>query len=445
MATSMKIRKAIIVMTLCAAIATPIVSFAQSAAGILPTNPFYFLKNWSRGVQSLFVRSPIKRAEMALGVLDNKMEELRGVVRILPESDEALAAAARNYEAGAAEAMARLVAVSPDGAGAQVFLRAAELAGRHFVLTDDFYLAVRREGGRRALREAHEAAGEFFTAAASEAAENAAFFERLKAVAESIKGDAAYLRRAEFFDELAETAIDEILPAEHAILLLMREDALARFAGASAAYSETEFFERAAAVLSEVISAPRRLRMLDGARELVSGEARRRLTVLRQELARQAKDEGVIGETEAREAMRIAEEVLVLFGEEASRAVSSYLDRARFHLKEAEQLYAVEEFAAAFDQASLARSAAEEASLVASLSEEDFQALIDELRSRYDTLVAPTGIETGTGIGTLFAQSEQKIIALSSLLLRGGDSGRLFEGIREAWVMLSTAGALASH
>ncbi len=413
-------------------------AFAQELSpGLLPTNPFYFLKNWSRGVQTLFARTPLRRAEMALGVLDNKMEELRGVVRILPESDEALAAAAKNYEEGAREAMVKLGAISPDGAGAQVFARAAELAARHLVFTDDFYLTVRREGGRRALRGAHEAASAFFVSAVSEAAETAAFFERLKMIARAIEGDAARLRRAEFFDELAETAVDEILPAAHTILLLMRDDALARFAGASAAFSETEFFERAAAVLSEVISAPRRLRMLDAARELVSGEARRRLTVLRQELARQAKDDGLVGEAEAAAETRIAENLIASFGESAPRAVSAYLERAAFHLKESEQLRFAEEYSAAFDQASLARIAAEEALLVGGLTEEEFKALLGELRSRYDALV-PTGIET------LLAQSERKIIALSSLLARRGDSARLFEGIREARVLLSTAEALTA-
>ena len=104
-----------------ALLGSPLAVFAQeSSPGLLPTNPFYFLKNWSRGVQSLLVRSPLRRAELALGVVNTKEEELRSVVRIIPESDEAVSRAAANYQGGVREALAKVrvvIASGPAGGG----------------------------------------------------------------------------------------------------------------------------------------------------------------------------------------------------------------------------------------------------------------------------------------------------------------------------------------
>jgi len=47
-----------------------------SDPGLLPTNPFYFLKEWGRGVRQLFAFNPIKKAELELRFTNEKAAEL---------------------------------------------------------------------------------------------------------------------------------------------------------------------------------------------------------------------------------------------------------------------------------------------------------------------------------------------------------------------------------
>jgi len=72
--------------------------------GLLPTNPFYFLKEWSRGLRRAFILDPVERAEFELEVTDEKEKELRKVSEVEADDLFAIERASRNYE----EAMERL-------------------------------------------------------------------------------------------------------------------------------------------------------------------------------------------------------------------------------------------------------------------------------------------------------------------------------------------------
>lgn len=52
---------------------------SQKDVGILPTNPFYFLKEWGRGVKKFFSFSATKKAELELRYADEKLAELKEV------------------------------------------------------------------------------------------------------------------------------------------------------------------------------------------------------------------------------------------------------------------------------------------------------------------------------------------------------------------------------
>ncbi|MCR4261013.1 MAG: DUF5667 domain-containing protein, partial [Candidatus Colwellbacteria bacterium] len=67
-------------------------------AGILPTNPFYFLKEWSRGLRRVFIFDSVKRAEYELRVTDEKADELEEVSELEGDEGKGVERAARNYE-----------------------------------------------------------------------------------------------------------------------------------------------------------------------------------------------------------------------------------------------------------------------------------------------------------------------------------------------------------
>lgn len=87
-------------------------SFAQTAApnseitlqdlgvenpGILPTSPFYFLKNISRGAKRFFTFDPIKKAELELNIANEQAAEIKKIREISPENTNAIVKAASNY------------------------------------------------------------------------------------------------------------------------------------------------------------------------------------------------------------------------------------------------------------------------------------------------------------------------------------------------------------
>lgn len=86
----------------------PVALAAQSASsmamdqsvenpGLLPTNPFYFLKSFVRNTQRAFTVSPVKRADLELDILSQKAGELKKLEEVLDGSDENLKAATVPY------------------------------------------------------------------------------------------------------------------------------------------------------------------------------------------------------------------------------------------------------------------------------------------------------------------------------------------------------------
>ncbi|OGY59394.1 MAG: hypothetical protein A3H06_01545 [Candidatus Colwellbacteria bacterium RIFCSPLOWO2_12_FULL_44_13] len=72
--------------------------------GLLPTNPFYFFKEWKRGIQRFFTFNKTKKTVLELDIANQKAAELKSLEEIQPDNTEAIQKALRNYE----EAVLRL-------------------------------------------------------------------------------------------------------------------------------------------------------------------------------------------------------------------------------------------------------------------------------------------------------------------------------------------------
>ncbi len=68
--------------------------------GLLPTNPFYFVKEWGRALRQLITSDPVKKAQLELNVATEKAAELKRVVDLNPSNTDALNRALDNYESG---------------------------------------------------------------------------------------------------------------------------------------------------------------------------------------------------------------------------------------------------------------------------------------------------------------------------------------------------------
>lgn len=74
----------------------PQVLLEKDDVGLLPTSPFYFVKEWGRGIKKFFTFDPVKKAELELKYSDEKLVELEKVAQTTQRT-EALQKALDNY------------------------------------------------------------------------------------------------------------------------------------------------------------------------------------------------------------------------------------------------------------------------------------------------------------------------------------------------------------
>lgn len=80
-----------------------VAAFAQTDAsaaspGILPSSPFYFLKEWRRGIAKTFAFSAEKKAELEFKEVEERAAEIKKLEEVSPEKTEALTRAVENYQ-----------------------------------------------------------------------------------------------------------------------------------------------------------------------------------------------------------------------------------------------------------------------------------------------------------------------------------------------------------
>ncbi len=65
--------------------------------GLLPTNPFYFFKEWGRSFRRVITRNPVAKAELELKIVNEKAAELKRVEELDGNNTDAIEKAIRNY------------------------------------------------------------------------------------------------------------------------------------------------------------------------------------------------------------------------------------------------------------------------------------------------------------------------------------------------------------
>lgn len=66
--------------------------------GMLPSSPFYFLKEWRRTIRKIFTFNPIKKAELELKEANERAAEIKKLEEISPSNIKAIDKAAENYQ-----------------------------------------------------------------------------------------------------------------------------------------------------------------------------------------------------------------------------------------------------------------------------------------------------------------------------------------------------------
>lgn len=79
--------------------------------GMLPTSPFYFLKEWKRKVNKFFTFNPVKKAELELDEINQRAAEMEKMEEVAPQNIRAISKAASNYQKNVEQFKNRLEAL----------------------------------------------------------------------------------------------------------------------------------------------------------------------------------------------------------------------------------------------------------------------------------------------------------------------------------------------
>jgi len=70
-----------------------------SNPGLLPTNPFYFFKEFSRNVQRVFTFNSVAKAQLEVKIANEKVAEAKKIQEIAPNDNNAIIKGVKNYQA----------------------------------------------------------------------------------------------------------------------------------------------------------------------------------------------------------------------------------------------------------------------------------------------------------------------------------------------------------
>ncbi len=144
---------------------------------ILPTNPFYFTKEFARGVRMFFTFGRLNKAAYELQVADEKARELKQVENLAPENSKGIEKAVDNYSQNIDRLKTRLESLGETSANPNISALLDSLATRAI---DHDALFEELKNKNSAIREKMEMAQENIDTAVSEASMKFDNSERLK-------------------------------------------------------------------------------------------------------------------------------------------------------------------------------------------------------------------------------------------------------------------------
>lgn len=352
---------------------------AQDNVGLLPTNPFYFLKEWRRDIKGFFTVRPVKRAELELQVIREKSAEIKKLqtfdssqLKLEKHIADLMERAFRQvefyFESGQKLPITETAAILPFDGGQwenfaiklSVLLEKKGAAG---VLWAKDLEKISPESGRKAIGQLKEnLLLKFFGQAMAD-----------NKVLESLPKES--LSTVEFLDDLKEYAEER-----------------------------TEF--------------------------------KNHLNQIRQETLNWTKENKKISRQEAEKAIVLSENLASALGENASLLK----EKANFNLAQAKVSLESFNFGDAFGQASLASAAATKALNHFFKTAQDFEKEIKELKAEYDRLSAAAK-ESGLDLKLLFNQVEKLLAKAADLLSEKKITNSLYDFVNEAKILLAEIAA----
>jgi len=177
--------------------------------GILPTSPFYFLKNIKRAAQRVFTLDPVKKADLELNIVNEQAAEIKKLEEVAPERVNAIARAADNYQQDMERLKQRLESIQETSQNPNIDKLAEKIAD-NFIKHQQLFSELKskfenNEEVKVKLEAAQEKVGEAVAKVPEKFDNPEMFRERLERVVKNQpNGIVNELKRIEIIDRISE-------------------------------------------------------------------------------------------------------------------------------------------------------------------------------------------------------------------------------------------------
>lgn len=406
--------------------------------GILPGNPFYFLKEWSRGVRRVFTFGSVAQAEYELRIANQKAAEAKKIEEVTPEDTEAIKGALQNYQESQERLKDRLEELETASQNPEIDKLLDEVADRsiqHQKVFDEIAQKFEKDSDIHNLVGETQVKIDDATLAAATKGDSSEFASKLeKALIASKGSELKHIRSVEILDRLEQKAPDDLRDALNRI----RNEFSVRLEQDIQELLKTEDSE---SIESAVKTLPgddaRRSVLLDEIRaktESRAGETLGRIADLLEKSTLQEKDIAEKAKEQIKHALEVIMEAEKKFIDNArvTETAKQLLSKAQGNIKEAQSVFAAGKYGEAFGQARSAEVLARNALRLIDGSEdhdEDVKEIVDELSSKIEKY-AQLAREKG-----LTEEKNPKAFALLA------DARKHIELAREAFGKNDSAGA----
>ncbi|MHB9019421.1 MAG: DUF5667 domain-containing protein [Minisyncoccota bacterium] len=421
-----------------------------SDPGMLPGNPFYFLKEWSREVKTSLSFNSVKKAETQLQIVNERAAEIKKLKDLLPSSNKTFIKSLSNYEKSIDqlnEKIENLKGLSTSETN--VFLnQLADSIIKQVKLFSEIKDTV-GDKNKAKISELQEKITQIMADIPSKMETANDFKCRLEKVIENQSDNSLKeITISEILDRFNEKMSKEA----RLELLKIKENLLIKF---QSRLQSEDFSLALSEIMSEVsVDSVGKIKILDEIKELVSdSDIKNKLNLVRQDILDEAVINKQIRSGEAEKMIEDADLLLNDFQESIgatstpkSVIINSLFAKAKFNLEQAKQALELNNYGQAFGQASASSASASTGlNYISKFNLSNGPCAQDDLntlKGYYDEVVLKMkelGItkETSPEAFDLFERSEKSIAKISDLVKKNTKADTLIPLLKDSKLLIS--------
>ncbi len=421
-----------------------------SDPGMLPGNPFYFLKEWSREVKKSFSFNDIEKAKTQLQIVNERAAEIKKLKDLLPASNKTFTKSLDNYQKSIDILKDRIEGLKGlSSSDTDVFLnQLADSIIKQIKLFSEIKNGV-GDKNKDKISELQEKIIQIMADIPSKMETVADFKCRLEKV---IKNQTDNSLKEITISEILDRFNEKMSKEARLELLKIKENLLIKFQSRL----QSEDFSRALSdIMNEMAGdSVGKIKTLDEIKEVVSdSEIKNKLNLVRQDILDQAVINKQIRLNEAEKMIEDAGVLLKDFQDSISATstpksviINSLFAKAKFNLEQARQALELNNYGQAFGQASASSASASTGlNYISKFNLSSGPCAHDDLnilKEYYDEVVLKMkelGInkETSSEAFELFEKSEKSIAKISDLAKKNTKADTLIPLLQDAKLIIS--------